>query len=118
MQTIHAGNMKKSAFIRSQLEACKVGKKVKKIFSKKSFSTSIFEVLSNLYRLSLSQMAGCKRCALKGGKREGEKGKGKEKEKGGKNGDQNRFFFFFFFFFFYKSVRMFFHMRSGHFSNI
>ena len=23
MQTIHAGNMKKSAFIRSQLEACK-----------------------------------------------------------------------------------------------
>ena len=73
MQTIHAGNMKKSAFIRSQLEACKVGKKVKKIFSKKSFSTSIFEVLSNLYRLSLSQMAGCKRCALKGGKREGEK---------------------------------------------
>ena len=48
MQTINAGNMKKSAFIRSQLEACKVGKKVKKIFSKKSFSTSIFEVLSNL----------------------------------------------------------------------
>ena len=96
-------------------EACKVGKKVKKIFSKKSFSTSIFEVLSNLYRLSLSQMAWCKRCALKGGKREGEK-KRKEKEKGGKNGDQNRFFFFFFFFF--LSVRMFFHMRSGHFSNI
>ena len=115
MQTIHAGNMKKSAFIRSQLEACKVGKKVKKIFSKKSFSTSIFEVLSNLYRLSLSQMAGCKRCALKRGKNKGKK-KGKEKEKGGKNGDQNRLFFFFFFF--YKSVRMFFHMRSGHFSNM
>ena len=38
MQTIHAGNMKKSAFIRSQLEACKVGKKVKKIFSKKPHS--------------------------------------------------------------------------------
>ena len=95
MQTIHAGNMKKSAFIRSQLEACKVGKEVKKIFSKKSVSTSIFEVLSNLYRLSLSQMAGCKRCALKGGKREGgkeEKRKGKRR----KNGDQNRFFFFFF----------------------
>ena len=50
MQTIHAGNMKKSAFIRSQLEACKIGQKVKKIFLKKPFSTSIFEVLSNLYR--------------------------------------------------------------------
>ena len=44
-------------------------------------------------------MAGCKRCALKGGKGKGKK-KRKEKEKGGKNGDQNRFF--------YKSVRMFF----------
>ena len=97
MQTIHAGNMKKSAFIRSQLEACKVGKKVKKIFSKKSFSTSIFEVLSNLYRLSLSQMAGCKRCALKGGK-----GKGKRREKKRKRrkkwGSKSFFFLFFFFF--------------------
>ena len=54
MQTIHAGNMKKSAFIRNQLEACKIGQKVKTIFLKKPFSTSIFEVLSNLYRLSLS----------------------------------------------------------------
>ena len=55
MQTIHAGNMKKSAFIKSQLEACKIGQKVKKKnFLKKPFSTSIFEVLSNLYRLSLS----------------------------------------------------------------
>ena len=46
----------------------------------------------------------------------GKKGKGKkkrkEKEKGGKNGDQNHFVFF------YKSTRRFFHMRSGHFSNI
>ena len=46
------------------------------------------------------------------------KGKGKkkrnEKEKGGKNGDQNRLFFVVF----YKSKRMFFHMRSGHFSDI
>ena len=43
---------------------------------------------------------------------EGGKGKKKrkEKEKGGKNGDQNIFF--------YKSVCMFFHMRSGHVSNI
>ena len=49
MQTIHAGNMKKPAFIRSQLEACKIGQKVKKIL-KKLFSTSIFEVLSNLPR--------------------------------------------------------------------
>ena len=54
MQTIHAGNMKKSAFIRSQLEACKIGQKVKEIFLKKTFSTSISEVLSNLNRLSLS----------------------------------------------------------------
>ena len=53
-------------------------------------------------------MAGSKRCTLKGGKREREK---EEKRKGGRNGDQNVFFF-------YKSVRMFFHMRSGHFSNI
>ena len=54
MLTINARNMKMSAFIRSQLEASKIGQKVKKIFLKKSFSTSIFEVLSNLYRLSLS----------------------------------------------------------------
>ena len=33
MQSIHAGNMK-SAFIRSQLEACKIGQKVKKKSSK------------------------------------------------------------------------------------
>ena len=54
MQTIHTGNMNKSAFKRNQLEACKVGQKVKKIFLKKPFSILIFEVLSNLYRLSLS----------------------------------------------------------------
>ena len=71
MQTIHVGNMKKSAFIRSQLEAFKIGQKVRKNLLKKPFSTSIFEVLSNLYRLSLS----CKRCALKGGG-----GKGKRRE--------------------------------------
>ena len=55
-------------------------------------------------------MAGCKRCALKGGGGlgKGEK-KGKEKEKGGKNGGSKSFF---------KSTRRFFHMRSGHFSNI
>ena len=63
--------------------------KSKNLF-KKSFSTSIFNVLSNLYRLSLSQMAGCERYALKGGKG---KGKKKRKEKGGKNGDQYLFFF-------------------------
>ena len=42
-------------------------------------------------------MAGCNRCALKGGR---ERDKEEKKVKGGKNGDQNRFF--------YKSVRMFF----------
>ena len=36
MQTIHAGNMKKSAFISSQLEACEMGQKVQKIFLKKA----------------------------------------------------------------------------------
>ena len=41
-------------------------------------------------------MAGCKRCALKGGKGEREKEE-KNKEKGGKNGDQNLSFFSFFF---------------------
>ena len=56
-------------------------------------------------------MAGCERCALKGKKGKGKK-KRKEKKKGGKNGDQNVCLFF------YKSMRMFFHMRSGHFSNI
>ena len=54
MQTIHVGNMKKSAFI-SQLEACKIGQKIKKnLLKKKPFSNSIFDVLSNLYRLCLS----------------------------------------------------------------
>ena len=57
-------------------------------------------------------MAGCERCALKRRIREREKKKEKRKGKRGKNGDQNRFFFF------YKSTRRFFHMRSGHLSNI
>ena len=40
-------------------------------------------------------MAGCKRCALKRGKREWGKGKRREKkEKRRKNVDQNRFFIF------------------------
>ena len=51
----------------------------------------------------------------------------REREKEEKREEKIRikivFFFFFFFFFFiyiyiYKSVRMFFHMRSGHFSNM
>ena len=37
MQTINARNMKKSAFIRSQLEASKIGQKVKKSFKKRRF---------------------------------------------------------------------------------
>ena len=41
-------------------------------------------------------MAGCKRWALKWGRREREKEE-KKKEKGGKNGVQNRFFCLFFF---------------------
>ena len=117
MQTIHAGNMKKSAFIRSQLEACKVGKKVKKIFSKKSFSTSIFEVLSNLYPFEPVPNGWVQKMRAERGK----KGRGKRREKKRKKEEKMGIkivFFFFFFFFFYKSVRMFFHMRSGHFSNI
>ena len=41
-------------------------------------------------------MAGCKRCALKGGKGKGKK-KRKEKEKGGKMGIKIVFFLFIFF---------------------
>ena len=52
MQTIHAGNMKNSALIRSQLEACKIGQKVKKILLKKPFSSSVFEVLSLFFFIS------------------------------------------------------------------
>ena len=48
MQTIHDGNMKKSAFLRSQLEACKIGQKVKKIFLKKSF-LSLFLKCCQIY---------------------------------------------------------------------
>ena len=47
-------------------------------------------------------MAGCKRCALKGEKREGgkeEKRKGKRRKKWG----SKSFFFFFFFFFFVRA---------------
>ena len=36
MQTIYAGNIKESEFIRSQLEACKIGQKVKKNLLKKA----------------------------------------------------------------------------------
>ena len=54
-------------------------------------------------------MAGCKKMRAEGGK-EKRKKKRKEKEKGGKKGDQNVCFLL--------SVRMFFHMRSGHFYNI
>ena len=36
MQTIYAGNMKKSASIRSQLEACKMGQNVKQNLRKKA----------------------------------------------------------------------------------
>ena len=80
-----------SAFIRSQLEACKIGQKVKKIFLKKAVFYLYFEVLSNLYRLSLSLMAGCKRCALKG-----KKGKGKRREKKRKKEEKMGIKIFFF----------------------
>ena len=48
-------------------------------------------------------MAGCKRCALKGGKGKVKK-KRKEKKKGGKNGNQNLLFFFVLFFISFKYV--------------
>ena len=60
MLTIHARNMKKSVFIRIQFKASKIGQKVKKIFLKKPFSTSIFEVSSNLYRLACPKWLGAK----------------------------------------------------------
>ena len=62
-------------------------------------------------------MAGCKRCAPKGGNREREKEE-KRKGKRGKKWESKSFFFFVFVFFFFKSTRRFFHMRSGHFSNV
>ena len=46
-------------------------------------------------------MAGCKRCAPKGGNREREKEE-KRKGKRGKKWESKSFFFFFFFFFFFK----------------
>ena len=60
-------------------------------------------------------MAGCKRCSLKWGKGEGKK-KRKEKIKGGKMGF--KLLFFFIIIFFISPRAGFFHMRSGHFSNI
>ena len=45
----------------------------------------------------------------------GKKGKGKRREKQRKKEEKMGFKFFIFF---YKSTRRFFHMRSGHFSNI
>ena len=88
--------MKKSAFIRSQLEASKIGQKVpKKIFLKMPFSTSIFEVLSNLYCLSLVQNMLAEGEKKGKGKRREKKRKGKMRKKWGSK------------FLFYKSVRMF-----------
>ena len=63
-------------------------------------------------------MAGCKRCALKGGKREREKEEKRKGKRRKKMGIKIVCFFVFFFVFFYKSTRRFFHMCSGHFSNI
>ena len=60
-------------------------------------------------------MTEFKRCALKGEKREREKRREKKRKKGEKKGINIVFFFVFVF---YKSVRMFFHMCSGHFSKI
>ena len=60
-------------------------------------------------------MAGCKRCAPKGGNREREK---EEKRKGKRGNKWESKSFFFCFCFFFKSTRRFFHMRSGHFSNV
>ena len=59
-------------------------------------------------------MAGCKRCALKGGG--GGKGKGKRREK--KRKKEEKMGIKIVCCFFYKSTRRFFHMCSGHFSNI
>ena len=56
-------------------------------------------------------MAGCKKMRAE----EGKKGKGKRREKKRKKEEKMGIKIVFFF---YKSVRMFFHMRSGHFSNI
>ena len=60
-------------------------------------------------------MAGCKRCALKGGGG----GEGKRRETKRKREEKMGIKIVFFCVCFFKSMRMFFfHMRSGHFSNI
>ena len=53
-------------------------------------------------------MAGCKRCALKGRKRVGEKEEKRKGKRRTKLGSKSFFFLFCFFFVFHKSVRMFF----------
>ena len=89
MLTIRARRMKKSAFIRSQVEASKIGQKVKKIFLQKPFlPLSLMCCQINPFE-PVFKMAGCKRCALKRRKgKEKKKRKGKEE----KNGIQNLFF--------------------------
>ena len=106
MLTIHARNMKKSAFIRSQLEASKIGQKVKKSLkiqflplSLKCHQTITFEPVINGWVQTMRAEEE---------EREREK---EEKRKGGKMGIKIVLFF-------YKFTRMFFHMRSGHFSDI
>ena len=99
MQTIHAGNMKKSAFIRSQLEACKIGQKVKGYFKKAVFYLYFRSTVKSIpFEPALKGWVQKMRAEGGGGR------KGKRRKKWGSN--------------FYESVCMFFQMRSGHFSNI
>ena len=97
MLTIHARNMMRSAFMRSQLEASKIRQKVTKK-SKKPFSTAVkpipFKPVLNGWVQKMHA-------------EEEKKVKGKRKEKKKRKEEKC---FFFFFFFFYKSMRLFFHI--------
>ena len=72
MQIIYAGNIKKSAFIRSQLEACKIGQRVKKavfyLYFRSAVKSIPFEPVLNGW---------VQKMRAEGGKR----GKGKRREK-------------------------------------
>ena len=60
MQTIYAGNMKKSACIRSQLEACKIGQKVKKIVLKSRFLPLILKCCQIYTFVACPKLLGAK----------------------------------------------------------
>ena len=97
MLTIHARNIKKSAFIRSQLEASKIKKK--NLLKKNIFYLYLLKAVKSIPFEPVLDGWVQKMPA-----EEEERGK-EEKRKGGNNGDQNRLFLLFFFLLFFYSPR-------------